>query len=162
MMKNKMSKREKILKGLIKDILWMAIRYARKRKDGQVVLACIRELQRLYSNFKIHKDIIMERDEEHYLYTLFWDWENYELKIQQRVLSLREAISGLLPFAVRYANGRHTYAPSIIRDVVEQLVGLYPKFRLHPDITIKPPTKEELEMPAVFKSDYLYDLFEEE
>ena len=160
-MKNKMSKREKILKGLIKDILWMAIRYARKRKDGDVVLDCIRELQQLYSNFKLHKDIVMERDEEHYLYTLFWDWENEELKIQQRVLSLQEIINRLLPFAIRYANGRHTYAPGIIRDVVSQMRKMYPDFKLKEDITIKPPTKEELGMPAVFKSDYLYDLFQE-
>lgn len=77
----------------------------------------------------------------------------------EREKILKGLINRILWMAIRYANGRSTYAPGIIRSVVKQLKELYPDFKLIKDITIKPPTKKELSGGIAFKDDYLYDLF---
>ena len=62
--------------------------------------------------------------------------------------------------AIRYAHGRSTYAPSMVRDAVKILKKLYPEFKVRKDITIESPTHELKGFD--FRSDYLDDLFEEE
>lgn len=80
-----------------------------------------------------------------------------KLKIYKRI------VNDILWMAIRYADGRHTYAPSIIRDTVKMLKEIEPKFKLKKYMTIEPPTEEELNQRGwILKSDYLYDLFEEE
>ena len=71
---------------------------------------------------------------------------------------LYSIIKDTLWMSLRYSHGRHTYAPSIIRDVVKQLKEIYPSFKLKKDITIEAPTHELKGMD--FRSDYLDDLFE--
>lgn len=74
---------------------------------------------------------------------------------------LLEIINDILWMAIRYAHGRHTYAPHMVRDAVRKLKNLYPDFKLKPDTTITPPTEEELEKGGwVIRGDYLDDLFE--
>lgn len=74
--------------------------------------------------------------------------------------TLKEIIDDTLWMAIRYAHGRHTYAPSIIRSSVKTLKKLYPKFKLRRDIMIESPSKEELTGGFVLREDWLDDLFE--
>jgi hypothetical protein len=62
--------------------------------------------------------------------------------------------------AIRYANGRHTYAPDMVRDAVKKYKEVNPDFVLKHDITIEPPEESDLGGMR-FRSDYLYDLFVE-
>ena len=70
---------------------------------------------------------------------------------------LRGAIEDILWMAIRYADGRHTYAPSMVRGVVKVFEEVYPDFKIREDKTINPPTEEELGGMS-FREDYLYDL----
>ena len=78
------------------------------------------------------------------------------------IQKLRECIEAILPFAIRYAHGRHTYAPGVVREVVQTLRELFPDFRLKPDPVIKPPEDWMLKQPLVQRDDYLDDLFKGE
>ena len=75
---------------------------------------------------------------------------------------LKKIIDDILWMAIRYSNGRSTYAPSMIRDAVKRLKILYPDFKLKYDPTIEPPSEEDLKSAVSLKGDWLYDLFEEE
>ena len=70
---------------------------------------------------------------------------------------LRGAIEDILWMAIRYADGRRTYAPSTVRRAVKVFKEVYPDFKVKHDITIHPPEEEELGGIS-FKEDYLYDL----
>ena len=70
---------------------------------------------------------------------------------------LRGAIEDILWMAIRYADGRRTYAPSTVRRAVKVFKEVYPDFKVKHDITIEPPKEEELGGTS-FKEDYLYDL----
>ena len=77
----------------------------------------------------------------------------------EEIKILKEIIKDILWMAIRYAHGRHTYAPSIIRDTVKKLKQLYPNETfLKKDRTIESPTEKELKEPLAFKDDYLDDL----
>ena len=70
---------------------------------------------------------------------------------------LRGAIEDILWMAIRYADGRHTYAPSMVRSAVKVFKEVYPDFKIREDNTIDPPREEELGGMS-FREDYLYDL----
>ena len=81
--------------------------------------------------------------------------------MKEKEKQLLEIINDILWMAIRYAHGRHSYAPYIVRDAVKKLKNLYPDFKLKPDSTISPPTEEEIEKQGfIFRGDYLDDLFE--
>jgi hypothetical protein len=61
--------------------------------------------------------------------------------------------------AIRYADGRHTYAPSMVRDAIRDFKEIYPDWKPKHDITIKKPSDDKIEGMS-FASDYLWDLFE--
>ena len=83
--------------------------------------------------------------------------KNY--KDENRILWL--VIKDIIWMAIRYAHGRNTYAPSMIRDAVIALKKINSKFKLKDDThTIKAPTHKLIGMD--FRSDYLDDLFERE
>ena len=82
------------------------------------------------------------------------------MKDKEKIKILRSIIEDILHMAIRYADGRHTYAPWIVRDVVRKLQEIFPDFELKEDRTITPPTPEELVIPGVYLDDYLYDLFD--
>ena len=71
---------------------------------------------------------------------------------------LRDAIEDILWMAIRYADGRHTYAPSMVRRAVKTFEEVYPDFKIREDQTIKPPTENDLKRGSSFREDYLYDL----
>jgi len=74
---------------------------------------------------------------------------------------LLEIINDIFGMAVRYAHGKHTYAPSTVRNCYKRLKVLYPDFKLQKDPTITPPSPEELQSWAASRQDYLDDLFQE-
>ena len=71
---------------------------------------------------------------------------------------LRGAIENILWMAIRYADGRHTYAPSMVRRAVKVFEEVYPDFKIKEDLTIEPPTEDDLKRGSSFIEDYLYDL----
>jgi len=72
---------------------------------------------------------------------------------------LKKCFEDTIWMAIRYAHGRSTYAPGMVRDAVKLYQSIYPDFKLKQDITIKAPDKEDLNGMS-FESDYLHDLFE--
>jgi hypothetical protein len=70
---------------------------------------------------------------------------------------LKQCFEDVIWMAVRYAHGRHTYAPSMVRDAISDFKELFPDWELKEDETIEPP-KEELGGFS-FREDYLDDLF---
>ncbi len=70
---------------------------------------------------------------------------------------IKEAITDILWMAIRYADGRHTYAPSTVRRAVKTIKEVYPDFKLKEDKTLIQPNEKDL-FGASSKEDYLYDL----
>ena len=70
---------------------------------------------------------------------------------------LRQCFEDVIWMAIRYAHGRHTYAPGMVRDAIAKFKSVYPDFELKQDITINPP--DSLDSIAL-RSDYLDDLFQ--
>jgi len=89
--------------------------------------------------------------------------ENKKIKkLEREIEVLKYIIKNTLWMSVRYAHGRHTYAPGIIRECVSLLKNLYPNEQfLLPDRTIEPPSPEELKNPMALRSDWLDDLLED-
>jgi len=71
---------------------------------------------------------------------------------------LKKAFEDVIWAAIRYAHGRHTYAPDMVRDAVRDFQKVFPEWKPKRDITIEPP--EKLRSP-VLRLDYLDDLFKE-
>ena len=81
---------------------------------------------------------------------------------KERIKRLYNIIENTFWMSIRYAHGRHTYAPYIIRDVFKELKEIFPDFKLRKDQTIEPPTEEELNQMGTLREDWLDDLFEDE
>lgn len=77
------------------------------------------------------------------------------MKKTQREISLEAIIRDTFWMARRYAHGRHTYAPGIIRDAYGALKRL--GITIREDSTIEPPSDEEIGGMS-FRSDYLDDI----
>ena len=71
---------------------------------------------------------------------------------------VRKAFEDPIWMAIRYAHGRHTYAPYMVRDAVNRYKEVFPDFELKKDITINPPKPEEIG-GINNESDFLHDLF---
>jgi hypothetical protein len=71
---------------------------------------------------------------------------------------LQSAIEEILWMAARYAHGRRTYAPSMVRDSVAVFKDVFPDFKIKQDRVIKSPADDEVGGLS-FRSDYLDDIF---
>lgn len=71
---------------------------------------------------------------------------------------LQSAIEDILWMAARYAHGRHTYAPSMVRDSVAVFKDIFPEFKIKQDHVIESPADDEVGGYS-FRSDYLDDIF---
>jgi len=76
---------------------------------------------------------------------------------EKKILS--KCFEDVIWMAIRYADGRHTYAPSMVRDAIRDFKEIYPDWKPKHDITIKKPSDDKIEGMS-FASDYLWDLFE--
>ena len=77
---------------------------------------------------------------------------------KQKIEKLKHAFEETIWMAIRYADGRHTYAPSMVRDAIKDFKMVFPDWKPKPDGVIKPPNKEDLG-GINFKSDHLHDIF---
>jgi hypothetical protein len=71
---------------------------------------------------------------------------------------LQTAIEDILWMAARYAHGRHTYAPSMVRDSVAVFKDVFPEFKIKQDHVIELPDDHMIGGTS-FRSDYLDDIF---
>ena len=71
---------------------------------------------------------------------------------------LWKAIDDIMWMAIRYAHGRHTYAPSMVRDAVMSLRKIKFNWKLKNDSHIVQVPTHKLK-GFDFRSDYLDDLF---
>ena len=78
---------------------------------------------------------------------------------KEKLEKLRTAYNDIVWMAIRYADGRSTFAPSTVRRSVNTFKEVFPDWEIKKDNVIKPPTEKELKGFS-FKEDYLYDLFE--
>ena len=76
---------------------------------------------------------------------------------KQKNLRLIGVIHQVFWMARRYAHGRHTYAPSIIRDEYRYLAAI--GIKIKKDITIESPTHELVDVGSRgFREDFLDDV----
>jgi hypothetical protein len=78
---------------------------------------------------------------------------------KQKIKILKQCFQETIWMAIRYANGRHTYAPHTVREQIKNFKKVFPDFELRFDRTIEKPSEEVLKGIAI-PTDYLYDLFE--
>ena len=74
---------------------------------------------------------------------------------EQKLLSAYEDVVWM---AIRYAHGRSTYAPSMVRQSIEKIQEIYPHWRPKKDHVICPRNPKNKEN-SILDSDYLDDLF---
>jgi len=77
---------------------------------------------------------------------------------KQEKKELQKAIEDILWMAARYAHGRHTYAPSMLRDSVKVFQRVFDDFKIKQDHVIEPPSDDQIGGLS-FRSDYLDDIF---
>ena len=77
---------------------------------------------------------------------------------KQEKIELQQAIEDILWMAARYAHGRHTYAPLMVRESVKVFQSVFPDFNIKQDHIIEPPHEDEVGGLS-FRSDYLDDIF---
>lgn len=80
---------------------------------------------------------------------------------KEKIAKLKQAFDDTIWMAIRYAHGRHTYAPGMVRDAITGFKEVFPDWKPREDITIHPPEKDILQ-GIIIRSDYLDDLFEDE
>ena len=77
---------------------------------------------------------------------------------KQKIEILKNCFDDTIWMAIRYAHGRHTYAPSMIRNAVSNFKKVFPDWKLKEDRTIKSPNERSINGFS-FRTDYLDDLF---
>lgn len=83
----------------------------------------------------------------------------YMKKEQDKVLrnaELENIVAELFTWARRYAHGRHTYVPGVIRRIYHTIKEKYPSIYIRRDETVKPPKENTGGMN--FRDDYLDDI----
>lgn len=82
--------------------------------------------------------------------------------LKATVEQVRHCLDDIVWMAIRYAHGRHTYAPQTVRDAVHAFKSIFPDWEVKQDITIVRKADEQPDADGSLKleSDYLYDLFE--
>lgn len=80
------------------------------------------------------------------------------MKKAEKIQKLKNAFEETIWMAIRYADGRHTYAPNMVRDAIRDFQMVFPEWKPKFDITIKPPKEDEISSLKL-KSDYLHDIF---
>lgn len=80
---------------------------------------------------------------------------------KEKIEILKQCFEDTIWMAIRYAHGRHTYSPDMVRDAIKAFKTVFPDWKLRKDVTILPPEEGEV-VGLSFRGDYLDDLFEEE
>ena len=112
------------------------------------------------SNDNMYELIDAKNEKIFELNTIILEQNNKIRKLEVQNGVLWGVIKDIMYMAIRYAHGRHTYAPSIIREDVKLLKQIRSDFKLKYDDVIQPPKEDEIKTPAI-REDWLDDLFEE-
>ena len=80
------------------------------------------------------------------------------MKDKEKIQILSNCFNEVIWMAIRYADGRHTYAPSTVRDAIKDYQKVFPEWKPKFDHTVEKPTSDMISGTS-FQSDYLYDLF---
>ena len=80
---------------------------------------------------------------------------------KEKIETLKECFTDTIWMAIRYAHGRNTYAPSMVRDAVKKFKLIFPDWQPGKDTTINPPEDSDIG-GMTFRTDYLDDLFTEQ
>jgi len=80
---------------------------------------------------------------------------------KDKITTLTECFELVIWMAIRYADGRHTYAPGDVRHAIKMFQSVYPSWKPQTDITIKKPNLTD-EPELFYESDYLWDLVNNE
>ncbi|HEY9701609.1 MAG TPA: hypothetical protein V6C58_04145 [Allocoleopsis sp.] len=75
---------------------------------------------------------------------------------KEKLKVVQNCYNDIVWMAIRYAHGRMTYAPSMVRHSIKQFKKVFPDWEVGEDKTIKPP--DTLNIMGL-KDDYLNDLF---
>lgn len=79
---------------------------------------------------------------------------------KEKIEVLKTCFEDTIWMAIRYAHGRHTYSPSMVRRAVEKYKKVYPDWKPKQDGVIQSPNDKNINGIS-FRSDYLDDLFED-
>ena len=152
-----MSKIKK-LKHLIEEIFLLAIRYAHGRPvEAKRVSDSFFEMKAMFPSFSLREDrVIRESPVNEGSLEFLFDRPKAPQKTSPSVKGLKKVFESLLPFAVLYANGRHTYVPDMVREAFFDYKKINPEYKLN--IDVKPPKEEDLQSAFIFRSDWLDDL----
>lgn len=75
----------------------------------------------------------------------------------EKIKILSHCFEEVIWMAIRYADGRHTYAPGMVRDAIKSFKKVNPDWNPREDKTLEKPSEDELGGIS-FYSDYLWDL----
>lgn len=75
----------------------------------------------------------------------------------KQIAILSHCFEEVIWMAIRYADGRHTFAPSMVRDAIRDFQKIHPNWTPKVDGTIKKPD-ESMIGGFSLESDYLWDL----
>jgi len=79
---------------------------------------------------------------------------------KQKIETLKHSFEEVIWMAIRYADGRSTYAPTMVRDAIRDFQRVFPDWKPTKDDVIRKPNEDEIGGIA-FKSDYLWDLLDD-
>lgn len=83
---------------------------------------------------------------------------------KEKIEILKGCFRDTIWMAIRYAHGRHTYAPGMVRNAISRFKEVFPDWQPKKDMTILPPSKDATSlMPHQYMwgGDYLHDLFKD-
>lgn len=80
------------------------------------------------------------------------------MKNQKEIL--KKCFTDVIWMAIRYANGRQTYAPSMIRSAIKNFQEVFPDWKPRKDITLE--NFFDIPWKLEFRGDFLNDLVEGE
>ena len=90
------------------------------------------------------------------------EYKDWETENQQDADILLKAFDDVVWMAMRYANGRHTYAPSMVRDAIKTVKSIRPDWKPRPDEMLAKDRARFADDPLALESDWLDDLVKEE
>ena len=91
------------------------------------------------------------------------EYKDWERENQQDADILLKAFEDVVWMAIRYANGRHTYAPSMVRDAVKTVQSIRPDWKPRQDKTLADDKLSGFSgQCGALESDWLDDLVKEE
>ena len=71
---------------------------------------------------------------------------------------LKQCFEDVIWMAIRYAHGRNTYAPDMVRRAIRDFKEVFPEWEIRQDKTVQPPEKSRIH-GLELRGDYLDDLF---